>query len=185
MLIRALALPLTLLLAGPVTATGAGPPRPDPQPAQGQAAVVAASSGTWSWPVHGPLLRGFDPPESPYGSGHRGIDIAASIGTTVRAPEAAIVAFAGQVGGQLFVTLDHGGELTSTYSWLSSTLVRKGDAVARGQPIATTGLGHPGSVVPHLHLGVKLAGIYVDPLVYLGPAGVEDLIRLAPAAVGS
>ena len=173
-MLHALALPLVLLLASPAL-SGHEPPTGGflaPRP--------AAASGTWSWPVHGPLLRGYDPPESPYGAGHRGIDIAVPVGTTVRAPEGAVVAFAGMVGGQLFVTLDHGGDLTSTYSWLGSALVRKGDTVARGQAIALTGWGHPGSSVPHLHLGVKLGGAYVDPLDYLGPAGVEDLIRLAP-----
>ena len=174
MLHPAFALPLALLLAGP---GAAGPIASD---GFGGAAPAAFAPGTWSWPVHGPLLRGFDPPESPYGSGHRGIDIAVPIGTVVRAPEGAVVAFAGKGGGQLFVTLDHGGELTSTYSWLGSVQVRKGDVVARGQPFATSGLGHPGSAVPHLHLGVRLAGTYVDPLLYLGPAGVQDLIRLAP-----
>jgi len=175
-MLHALALPLILLLTGPAASGEWGftveirTPRP------------AAASGTWSWPVQGPLLRGYDPPQSPYGAGHRGIDIAVRVGTTVRAPEGAVVAFAGKVGGQLFVTLDHGGDLTSTYSWLSSTLVRKGDVVARGQPIATSGPGHPGSLVPHLHLGVKLGGVYVDPLLYLGTASVQDLIRLAPLA---
>lgn len=176
MVLRALALPLVLLLAGPAASDRA---------ASGGATYLprpAASSGSWSWPVHGPLLRGYDPPESPYGAGHRGIDIAVRVGTTVGAPEGAVVAFAGKVGGQLFVTLDHGGGLTSTYSWLASALVHKGDVVARGQPIATSGAGHPGSLVSHLHLGVKLAGDYVDPLLYLRPAGVEDLIRLAPMA---
>ena len=91
----------------------------------------------------------------------------------------ATVAFAGSVGGQLFVTLDHGAGLTSTYSWLDTVTVRKGDVVARGQSIATTGVGHPGSAIPHLHLGVKLDDAYVDPLDYLSPIGVQDLIRLA------
>jgi murein DD-endopeptidase MepM/ murein hydrolase activator NlpD len=126
------------------------------------------------------VLRGYDPPETPYGAGHRGIDIAVPVGSTVRAPDAAVVAFAGKVGGQLFVTLDHGGEVTSTYSWLASALVHEGEVVARGQAIATSGQGHPGSLVPHLHLGVRLGGVYVDPLLCLGPMGVEDLIRLAP-----
>lgn len=173
MIHRALALPLVLLLAG-LTQPGSGHDGP------GRAAAVVMSSGTWSWPVHGPLIRGFDPPESPYGSGHRGIDIAVPIGTVVRAPEAVTVAFAGKVGGHLFVTLDHGGELTSTYSWLTSTMVRKGDAVARGQAFASSGPGHPGAIVAHLHLGVRLGGAYVDPLLYLEAAGVQDLIRLAP-----
>ena len=126
------------------------------------------------------MIRAFEPPETPFGSGHRGIDIAAPLGTVVTAPEAGVVSFAGRVGGELFVTLDHGGGLTSTYSWLSATLVRRGDAVARGAPIAQTGRGHPGSAVPHLHLGVRLADQYVDPLEYLAPQSVSGFIRLAP-----
>ena len=58
--------------------------------------------------------------------------------------------------------------------------MRKGETVSLGQPIGTTGAGHPGSTVPHLHFGVRLAGIYVDPLDYLGSESVEDLIRLVP-----
>ncbi|MGZ8599230.1 MAG: murein hydrolase activator EnvC family protein [Actinomycetota bacterium] len=143
---------------------------------------AAPSAGTWIWPVLGPVIGAFDPPDTPFGAGHRGIDIAAPVGTAVIAPEAGVVAFAGRVGGELFVTLDHGGGLTSTYSWLSAAIVRRGDVVARGATIATTGAGHPGSAVAHLHLGVRRDGVYVDPLGLLGPASVSDYIRLAPLA---
>lgn len=138
------------------------------------------STAGWPWPVRGPVIRGFDPPEDPFGAGHRGIDIAASVGTAVVAPASGTVAFAGKVGGHLFVTLDHGGELTTTYSWVSATSVRKGDVVTAGQAFAATGSGHPGSVVPHLHFGVRLAGAYLDPFAFLLDLGVVDLIRLAP-----
>jgi len=140
----------------------------------------APGAGTWTWPVLGPVISAFDPPETPFGSGHRGIDIATSVGTAVVAAETGVVAFAGPVGGQLFVTLDHGGRLTSTYSWLSAILVRRGDVIARGSPIARTGQGHPASSVPHLHFGVRLDGVYLDPLEFLAPASVSDFIRLAP-----
>lgn len=173
--IRVLALPLAMMIWGP----GAGPVA---SPLAGPLRAPASPEGSWAWPVTGPVIRGFDPPETPYGPGHRGIDIAVVIGTVIVAPEAGTVSFAGPVGGQLFLTLDHGSELESTYSWLSSTLVRRGDVVARGQPIATTGLGHPGSSLPHLHLGAKRSGVYVDPLELLSPLGVADLIRLAPLA---
>jgi murein DD-endopeptidase MepM/ murein hydrolase activator NlpD len=136
--------------------------------------------GTWPWPVTGPVIRGFDPPTSPFGAGHRGIDIAVPLGTPIRAPEAGTVSFAGRVGGELFVTIDHGGGLASTYSWLSAINVRKGDVVALGQSIGSTGTGHPGSTIPHLHLGVKLDGEYLNPLEVLAPLGVQDLIRLVP-----
>jgi murein DD-endopeptidase MepM/ murein hydrolase activator NlpD len=146
-------------------------------------ASVAPSAGatpSWGWPVVGPVIRVFDPPSTPFGAGHRGIDIAAPVGTPVLAPAPGVVAFAGAVAGHLFVTVDHGGGLTSTYSWVSAILVRKGDAVARGSAVALTGTGHPGVDPPHLHFGVRLDGAYVDPLRFLAPLTLVGLIRLAP-----
>lgn len=145
-------------------------------------AAAPVADGSWAWPVRGPVIHAFEPPETPFGSGHRGIDVAAPVGTVVVAPEAGVVAFSGKVGGQLFVTLDHGGGLTTTYSWLSETLVRKGDVVPRGAPIARTGRGHAGASVPHLHFGVRLDDAYLDPMEFLEPPSVSEFIRLAPLA---
>jgi murein DD-endopeptidase MepM/ murein hydrolase activator NlpD len=168
-----LAVILAALAAGLAPGTDArGPARP--------LALAAPTAGTWDWPVVGPVIRGFDPPEDPYGSGHRGIDIAAALSTPIRAPEAGVVSFAGKVGGALYVTIDHGGGLQSTYSWLSAIAVRKGDVVARGATIGATGPGHPNTSPPHLHLGVRLDGSYVDPLAFLAAAPVADLVHLAP-----
>lgn len=190
-----LILPLALVLGplGPAPVQASGSTSVRLMRAAGQIApratrdVLATAAGTfgplsaaWAWPVVGPVIRAFDPPEDPYGSGHRGIDIAVPLGTTVHAPAAGTVTFAGKVGGQLFVTLDHGGGLVSTYSWLSTALVHKGDVVAAGAPIALSGQGHPGSTTPHLHLGVKRDGAYIDPLEVLGPAPVSVLVHLAP-----
>ncbi|HEY7659754.1 MAG TPA: M23 family metallopeptidase [Actinomycetota bacterium] len=171
MVFRALALPLVAALigSGPVSVPVAH-------------GHMIPASGTWAWPVHGPVIRGFDPPDTPFGAGHRGIDVAVPLGTPVTAPAPGTVSFAGPVGGHLFVTIDHGGGLESTYSWLGTVLVRRGDAVAAGAIVASTGNGHPGSSVPHLHLGVRLDDVYVDPFGVLGPLGVQELIRLAPLA---
>jgi murein DD-endopeptidase MepM/ murein hydrolase activator NlpD len=178
--LQALVIPLLLFVIGPWSAQArSNVPAEDPR---GPEVPMAPSAGTWSWPVTGPVIRGFDPPASPFGAGHRGIDIAAPFGTPILAPEAGTVSYAGRVGGELFVTLDHGGGLSSTYSWLSSAAVRKGDVVAVGQPIGATGTGHPGSAVPHLHLGVRLDGQYLDPMTFLASLGVQDLIRLVPLA---
>ena len=175
----ALVLPLLMVLLGPWSVA----PRSVDGPAPGDPEFAPAlPNGTWTWPVTGPVIRGFDPPDTPFGAGHRGIDIAVAPGTPILAPEAGTVSFAGRVGGELFVTLVHGGGLSSTYSWISSSAVRKGDVVSRGQTIGATGTGHPGAGVPHLHVGVKLDGVYVDPLQFLAPLGVQDLIRLVPIA---
>ena len=147
--------------------------------------VPAPATGLWTWPVTGPILRAFDPPDNPYGSGHRGIDIGTAVGTPIRAPVAGVVSFAGKVGGQLFLTIAHGGVLQSTASWLTDVLVRKGDAVAAGQVVAHTGWGHAADPLPHLHFSVRLDGAYVDPLDYLAPMDVSALIRLAPLSVAA
>lgn len=143
----------------------------------------ARAAGNWSWPVVGPVIRGFDPPDTPYGSGHRGIDIAVSVGTPVRAAAAGVVTFAGPVGGRLFLTIDHGAGLESRYSFLSALTARRGDAVAKGQVVARSGTGHAGDLVPNVHFGVLLDDVYVDPLGYLGPVEVWRFIRLAPLDV--
>ena len=107
-------------------------------------AVLAAAEATWTWPVVGPIVVAFDPPDSPYGTGHRGIDVAAALGTEVLAPADGVVTFAGPVGGRLFVTVDHGGGVLSTSSFLSSVTVHRGDAVSTGQVVGSSGPGHTG-----------------------------------------
>ncbi|MEW6059320.1 MAG: M23 family metallopeptidase [Actinomycetota bacterium] len=148
------------------------------------APAYAGAAGEWSWPVVGPVIHGFDAPSTPYGSGHRGIDIAAAFGTPVRAPAPGVVKFAGQVGGELFVSIDHGGGLVSSYSWVSTVLVHKGDVLGEGTALALSGIGHVGVSPAHVHFGVKWDGVYVDPLSVLAPARLVGLIRLVPVPPG-
>ena len=145
-------------------------------------AVSVSAAGTWAWPVTGPVVRAFDPPDSPYGAGHRGIDIAVPAGTEVLAPADGTVTFAGPVGGRLFLTIDHSSGLESTYSWVAALEVRPDDVVRRGELVARSGAGHTGDAVPNLHVGVKLDDAYVDPLDYLEPVDIAGWLRLAPVA---
>jgi murein DD-endopeptidase MepM/ murein hydrolase activator NlpD len=143
----------------------------------------STTAGTLAWPLRGPILRGYEQPSDPYASGHRGIDIGATVGTPVQAAAGGTVHFAGQVGGYLFVSIDHDGGLQTTYSWVSRIDVKKGDWVAKGDVVALSGNGHPGSDEPtHLHFGVKKDGEYVDPMLYLGAVDLVDMIHLAPLA---
>jgi murein DD-endopeptidase MepM/ murein hydrolase activator NlpD len=147
-------------------------------------AAVGPRFGTYAWPVRGPVIRGFEPPESPYGSGHRGIDIATPVGTPVRAAEGGIVAFAGRVAGSLFVSIDHPDGVRTTYSWVSEIRVRRGDAVERGSIVAASGPGHAGVTPPHLHFGARYAGEYIDPMLLLERGSLVGLVHLAPIDAG-
>jgi murein DD-endopeptidase MepM/ murein hydrolase activator NlpD len=126
------------------------------------------------------VLRLFEEPPSPFEAGHRGIDIAAPFGTVVVASAKGTVSFAGFVAGSLFVTIQHVDGVRTTYSWLSQVSVKTGDQLAAQQPIGWSGHGHPEVSTPHLHFGVRVDDTYVDPMTYLRPGDVVDLIRLAP-----
>lgn len=143
--------------------------------------AAAIAAGTWGWPVVGAVLRGFDPPLTAFGSGHRGIDIACRPGTDLRAPAWGVVSFAGSVGGQRYVTVTHADGMQSTLSWVGTIAVRKNDTVLADAVLATCGSGHPGATIPHVHLGVRTAdGTYVDPLAVLAPPRLSSFLRLAP-----
>lgn len=153
---------------------GPGPPAPSQIP----------DYGTYSWPLHGPVIRGFEPPPSPYEAGHRGIDIGAPFGTDVGASREGIVAFAGWVAGSLFVSIDHSDGVRTTYSWLSDVRVTKGQSVERRQLIGRSGHGHPDVPDPHLHFGARVGSNYIDPMLLLEGADVSGLIHLAPLMEG-
>ncbi|WP_170224749.1 peptidoglycan DD-metalloendopeptidase family protein [Mumia flava] len=141
-------------------------------PASGSAAYAA-----WDWPVDGgEVAAGYLPPTSPYGPGHRGLDVAAPTGSVVRAVAAGTVTFAGRVAGVGAVTVDHGGR-RSTYQPVVA-VVRSGAEVSRGEP-----LGRLSPVGSHcgpracLHLGRIEADGYADPLALLSP---QAQVRLFP-----
>lgn len=121
----------------------------------------------------------FDAPEDPFAAGHRGVDVAAPTGSPVRSSAPGVVSFAGSVAGNLTVTVDHGGGLLTTYSFLGSTSVARGTAVERGHVVGTVGRGHVGSSLPpHVHLSARRDGFYFDPIeLYLGDA-YSDLLSL-------
>lgn len=155
------------------------------RPAGGRPPTASSAYGRYDWPVRGEVIRRFEPPSSKYGPGHRGIDIAAPVGSTVRTAGPGRVAFAGRVAGSLYVSIDHPDDIRTTYSWLSAIAVRSGDAVRRGQVVGSTGPGHPGIQPPHLHFGARIGDTYIDPLLLLGDGSIVGLIHLAPLEEGS
>lgn len=113
-------------------------------------------------PVPGTVLRRFEPPAGPYGPGHRGVDLAARPGEEVRAALPGTVSFAGPVAGRGWVTVDHGGDLVTTYGWLDPRSVIAGQRVAAGQALGRLAAG-----ATYLDWGARLHGDYIDPLTLL------------------
>lgn len=130
-------------------------------------------------PVDAVIDRFFEPPQTRWGPGHRGLDYGVASGARIRAAGAGTVSWAGPVAGNLSVTIDHGRSLESTYSILSSLEVAQGDVVNEGRWLGTVGFDHEGAA-GGLHFGVKLNDQYVDPLNYLGPIDLAGAIHLAP-----
>jgi len=151
-----------------------------PSPVPSPPSPADPAYGTYVWPVVGPVINGYRPPSSPYGPGHRGIDIAVPIGTPVSAAAGGVVAFAGSIAGSLYVSIDHPDGVRTTYSYLSSIAVHRGDVVAQGDVIGATGHGHPAIQVDHLHFGARFDGAYIDPMLLLPAPDLTALIRLAP-----
>lgn len=130
-----------------------------------------------AWPIDPPeIVRVFDGPDTPFGPGHRGLDLAAGPGAPVRALLAGRVAFAGDVAGTPVVTIDHGG-WRSTYQPVRADL-RVGAWVAAGEVIGSTA-ATGGHCAGHcLHLGVIAADVYRDPLTVLkGPPLLRPMSR--------
>jgi murein DD-endopeptidase MepM/ murein hydrolase activator NlpD len=98
---------------------------------------------------------------------HEGIDIAAGLGTPIRAAAAGTVIHAGWLGGYgNLVVLDHGDGLATAYAHASAILVGVGQSVAQGQTLSLVG-STGNSTGPHLHFEVRVNGSAVDPLLYL------------------
>ncbi len=130
-------------------------------------------------PVDGSLVRGFEEPAGPFGPGHRGVDFGAAPGAPVHAPARGRVTFAGQVAGTTWVTLEVAPAVLVTLGPLRTLEWSVGQVVATGDRLGTLASGHasPDPSVAALHLGLRVDGVYVDPLPWL--AGLARP-RLAP-----
>jgi murein DD-endopeptidase MepM/ murein hydrolase activator NlpD len=122
------------------------------------------------WPVRGAVNSEFGRRPSPWTGApefHNGIDIAADVGTPVRAPAPGLVVLAGETPDYgRTVVIDHGHDTRTLYGHLQKVLVTAGQHIERGQQIALT--GNTGrSSGPHLHYGIVVLGQPVNPRGYL------------------
>lgn len=123
-------------------------------------------------PVDAPVADPFRPPATEYGPGNRGLAYDLAPGTPVRATADGDVVFAGRVGATQHVTVLHADGLRTSYSFLSSTAVQRGDVVRRGDVVGEAGKG--------FHLGARDGEHYLDPESLFGQRVVD--VRLVPHA---
>ncbi len=98
---------------------------------------------------------------------HKGLDIAAPLGTNILAAGSGSVVYAGFMQGfGYMVILDHGYGYTTAYGHLNSIHVEEGQYVSKGEVIAAMGsTGY--STGSHLHFEIRYQGVPFDPLTML------------------
>ena len=98
-------------------------------------------------------------------AGHWGVDFGLPPGTEVRAVLPGVVSFSGHVVDNLSVTLRHGADMRTSYSFLASAASREGDEVAQGDVVGRSAYAH---TLPAWHLSLRIGNLYEDPLQLFG-----------------
>lgn len=124
--------------------------------------------GGYIEPVSGAVVDWFRPPAHIGAPGNRGWEYETLPDTQVVAAGAGSIRFAGQVGGSLYVSINHPDGVRTTYSHVKDIAVKKGDAVKQGDVLAST-------KDKSFHFGVIKEGDYIDPAEVLGGAGVTEM----------
>ncbi|GAC1575134.1 MAG: hypothetical protein NVS3B18_08830 [Candidatus Dormibacteria bacterium] len=143
---------------------------------------ITANGSQLMWPAHGvqiaqpfgPSSYPFEPAFGGYPHFHTGLDLGGPLGTPIVAAADGVVAAAdvSTVGYGNHIIIAHAGGMLTLYGHLEAMLVKVGDVVKAGQPIAL--LGSTGnSTGPHCHFEVRVNGQPVDPRPFLPalPAG--------------
>jgi murein DD-endopeptidase MepM/ murein hydrolase activator NlpD len=144
--------------------------------------TAASDHPRWGLPLPGvspgEIISAFDPPTSPYGSGHRGVDFPANQGQQVTAVGSGIVSFAGSIAGKPVISIELSRSVDGSVTPVRTTyepvtpLVNTGDFVFIGMVIghvdfSSSNAGHCRGTC--LHLGLKVmeetTPRYLNPVI--------------------
>lgn len=180
LLLRRLGVPLMILLV----ALSTGTPWAAGTATAGPLAAPATPVGVWPLDPVPEVVNGFDPPDTTYGAGHRGVDLLGHVGQRVRSALPGRVSFAGRLAGRGVVVVDH-GETRTTYEPVTAALevgavVSAGDVVGRLELVGS-------HCFPRacLHWGWIRGEAYLDPLLLVGAGPVRLLPLWRDRPVGS
>ena len=173
-----------LASASPATKLAAVTPKPQEKTQRVQATTTPAKLSaetpvkatdatgalpTFRWPVRGKVITSYGARTN--GMANVGINLSVPEGTPVRAAEDGVVGYSGnelKSYGNL-VLVRHSNGYVTAYAHASEVLVKRGDAIKRGQIIAKSGQsGEVGS--PQLHFEIRKGSSPVDPLQFLNGA---------------
>ncbi|WP_036260568.1 M23 family metallopeptidase [Methylocapsa aurea] len=139
--------------------------KPPQEAASAPTEAVKASADAnpeFRWPARGRIIQAFKP------GGNDGINIAVPEGTSVKAAESGVVAYAGSElkGYGNLILIRHPNGFVSAYANNGDIEVKRGETVKRGQTIAKS--GQSGNVAsPQLHFELRKGATPVDPTLYL------------------
>jgi murein DD-endopeptidase MepM/ murein hydrolase activator NlpD len=131
-------------------------------PISGAQADAAGVAPEFRWPARGRIIQGFK------AGGNDGINIAVPEGTSVKAAESGVVAYAGSElkGYGNLILIRHPNGFVSAYANNGELDVKRGESVKRGQIIAKS--GQSGNVSsPQLHFELRKGSTPVDPTSFL------------------
>jgi lipoprotein NlpD len=151
-------------VAPPQPITAESPP---PVALPGAAVPPVATGGTdplftagyeWIWPTDGVVVRGYGQ------QGNKGLDFSGSEGQPVIAAAPGRVVYSGNAlkGYGELVIIKHDDVYLSAYGYNRTRLVKEGDIVTTGQPIAEMGRGPENK--PVLHFEIRERGKPVNPV---------------------
>ncbi len=128
-----------------------------------QAPVTSGDPKKWLWPAEGRVISNFKPNDP----ARKGIDIGGKEGQAVIAGAAGEVVYSGSglIGYGELVIIKHSERLLSAYAHNRKRLVKEGQKVAAGEPIAEMGRTDRNKAM--LHFEIRVNGNPQDPLKYL------------------
>lgn len=161
----AVALPPPVGAPQPLPPVALGSPAstsPQPPPAVAASVPPPPVTGRWTWPTDGIVARGYSPTQ-----GSKGLEFTGRRGQPVVAASAGKVVYSGNAlkGYGELIIIKHDEVFLSAYGYNRTRLVKEGDSVRAGQPIAEMGEGPERK--PLLHFEIRERGKPVNPVKFL------------------